>query len=88
MICCLLALCAALPGVSLIRRLSARPAGALHCGSLRMVSRRHDIAVGMSCAVIVVAVFATAMTLHRLNHDISAQAFAPICSALDRLGAR
>jgi hypothetical protein len=53
-----------------------------------MVSLRHDIAIGMLCAIVVVAAVATAMTLHRLNHDISARAFGPICSTLDRLGAR
>ncbi|WP_149531985.1 hypothetical protein [Tardiphaga sp. P9-11] len=85
MICCLLALFAALPGVALIKRMRAGRTPRGHCASICTVGLRRDIALAMATAGIIVALTATAMPIHTLNHTPSPRAWGPICSALDRI---
>ena len=85
MICCLLALFAALPGVSLIRRLQAERGVRGNCVPICTVGLRRDIAFAVATAGIIIALTATAMPIHTLNHTPSPRAWGPICSALDRI---
>jgi hypothetical protein len=85
MICCLLALLAALPGVSLIRRLQTGRMTDGHCAPTCTVGLRRDVVIAMATAGIIIAVTATALSIHRLNHSASLRAWGPICSALDRI---
>jgi hypothetical protein len=85
MICCLLALLAALPGVSLITRLQAGRGERGNCVSICTVGLRRDIALAMAAAGIIIALTATALPIHTLNHTASPRAWGPICSALDRI---
>jgi hypothetical protein len=85
MICCLLALLAALPGVPLIRRLQAERGARGNCVSICTAGLRRDVAFAVATAGIIIAVTATTLSIHRLNHTPSLRAWGPICSALDRI---
>lgn len=85
MICCLLALFAALPGAALIRRMRAGRTPHGHCSLMCTAGLRCDIAVAMATAGIIIALTATALSIHTLNHTASLRAWGPICSALERI---
>lgn len=87
MICCLLALLAALPGVSMIRsRLLRAQVGQAQCaGMYGQYGLRRDIACSVAAAAVVSALVAAALTVAVHRHDANRHVFGPICSALDRV---
>jgi hypothetical protein len=85
MICCLLVLLAALPGVSLIRRLQAERGARANCVSICTAGLRRDIVFAVAAASLIVVITATTLSIHRLNLTPSLRAWGPICSALDRI---
>jgi hypothetical protein len=86
MICCLLALLAAFPGWSLIRRLRAGQSAPAHCVSAACaVSLQRDIGRAVMAAGAVVVLFGAVLSIHKWSHGMYWQEVAPICSALDRI---
>jgi hypothetical protein len=85
MICCLLALLAALPGVALIRRLKAGRGSRAHCVQVCTAGLRRDIVFAVAAASLIVVITATTLPIHTLNHTPSPRAWEPICSALGRI---
>jgi hypothetical protein len=83
MICCLLALLVALPGVSMLRRLyTARGQCAVRCGHMAMghaTTRQVAIACGFALAVTGGALIGGLQGGNIVSHP-----FGPICSAIDR----
>ena len=83
MICCLLAMLAAIPGVSLMRRwIFVTHAGQGHCVA-HGVGR--GVVLSMMAAAVITAVIAAALTIHVWSHDTSRHVLGPICFALDRV---
>ena len=87
MICCLLALLAALPGVSMIRsRLLRAQVGQAQCaGAHGEYGLGRDIACSVAAAAVVSALGGTALTVAVHSHDTNRYLLGPICSALDRV---
>jgi hypothetical protein len=85
MICCLLALFAALPGAALFGRMRAGRIGPGSRATICTAGLRRDIALAVAAAGIIIALTATALPIHTLNHTPSPRAWGPICSALDRI---
>lgn len=85
MICCLLALLAALPGIPLLRWMRGNRMPASRCASVCVVERRRDVGTAVAVAGVITAVTGTALSIHKLGHPMHWQEPAPICSALDRL---
>jgi hypothetical protein len=85
MICCLLALIAALPGAAVVRRMRAGNIGPGRGATICTAGLRRDIALAVAAAGIIIALTATALPIHTLNHTPSPRAWGPICSALDRI---
>ena len=87
MICCLLALLAVLPGVSMIRnRLRRAQVGQAQCaGAHGEHGLGRDIACSVAAAAVVSALVGTALTVAVHSHDANRHVLGPICSALDRV---
>ena len=79
MICCLLALLAALPGLSLVRRV---PAGA--CAH----ARRRYAAAAVTFFGGLMALSVSALAVHSMTHRANVPSFGVICSALGKVTAR
>ena len=78
MICCLLALLAALPGLSLVRRM---PAGA--CAH----ARRPYAVAAVAFVGALMALSASALAVHSMTHQANEPSFGVICSALNKVTA-
>jgi hypothetical protein len=88
-ICCLLALLAALPGLAVLRRMRSEPATPAHCvaacaGGARLGLGR-NIGFAVAAAGTVVLIAGGALSIHKWSHGMYWQEVAPICSALDRI---
>lgn len=84
-ICCLLALLAGLPGVSLVRRRGAGCNGRNDCGALRARGAGRDIAAAMMAAGILVGTAAAVLAMHHQGPPAADYPFGPICSAFNRV---
>jgi hypothetical protein len=85
MICCLLALLAALPGFSLVRRMQASRVASAHCASQCSRTLGRDISLAVAAAGMVVIASAGGLAIHKWSHGMYWQGAAPICSALNRV---
>ena len=83
MICCLLALLAAIPGGSFLLRRTL-PTSMCHV-AVGASGLRRDIGAGVAAAGIVVAVLAVVVTVHRHEQFSLGLDHAPICSAINRI---
>ncbi len=85
MICCLLALLAAIPGVSMIRsRMPGLHLGQGHCTADGRYGVGRDVARAVVAAAVIVVLVAAALAIHVRGLEAGSHLLGPVCSALDR----
>ena len=86
MICCLLALLVAIPGVPMMRRrINVSHARQGHCPVHDGHGLGRDLIRSIAASSVLVALIASALTIHMRSHDVVGHVLGPICSALDRV---